>query len=226
MKKAIKVIGLALSAALIVASFAACKDNKGGDTNSPKATIAPTPTIPAALLSNYVVKYTVVENVTENVKHDDGTTSLDTFDKTTNYVQIGYQGMYFNSSDGGETYQMGDVSVFGIESQTDPRGFFSAFNKLANADAKLENMGNEKVAGYDTTHYHYKNGLFNYDLYVSDELCLTLKYVSNSDPKKSLVVTELLQGAVESQEGWSFADIQSKVVTPAPEVPEEGAPEK
>lgn len=224
MKKAIKVIGLALSAMLIVASFAACNNNKGGADATPRATAVPTPTIPGTLLSNYVVKYSVTETVTENVTKEDGTTSLDTFEKTTNYVQVGYQGMYFNSTDNGETYSMGDASVFAIESQTDPRGFFTAHNKLLSSTEKVENLGNETVAGHETTHYHYKNGLFDYDLYVSDELCLTLKYVSNSEPKKSLVVTEILEGAVDSQDGWSFIDIQGKVVTPAPtEAPAEDA---
>ncbi len=228
MKKAIKVIGLALSAALIVASFAACGGDKNpGATNSPKATAQPTPTIPGTLLSNYVVKYTVTETVTENVEKEDGSKQYETFEKTTNYVQVGYQGMYFNSTDGGETYTMGDASVFAVESQTDPRGFFTAHNKLLTSTEKVENLGEDTVAGHKTTHYHYKNGLFDYDLYVSDELCLTLKYVSNAEPKKSLVVTEILEGAVDSQDGWNFIDIQGKVVTPAPaETPEEGAPEK
>lgn len=228
MKKAIKVIGLALSAALIVTSFAACGDEPGNEVNnSPKATIAPTPTIPGPLLSNYVVKYTVTETVTENVQKEDGSEALETFEKSTNYVQVGYQGMYFNSTDDGATYSIGDASVFAVESQTDPRGFFTAHNKLLTSTDKVENLGEETVAGHKTTHYHYKNGLFDYDLYVSDELCLTLKYVSNSEPKKSLVVTEILEGAVDSQEGWSFTDINNKVVTPAPtEAPAEDGPEK
>ncbi len=219
MKKTIKVMGLLLATVTAVA-FVGCGDNTGdnvgGDAGNNKTqppVVTPVPGLTMEDLSNYSVKYTV-----EIVSTD--TATGETVTTTTNNTEAGYSGMYFSSTDNGESYIATQASCFGIESTTDPRGWFNAHKTYLyneSAKEKVTNEGEETIAGHPTVHYHYKNGLFDIDFWVWEEKHVTLKYVNNRD-QQSLTVTELAFGAVDS-----ITEYQSRLVTPAPAEPTEAA---
>lgn len=219
MKKTIKVIGLMLATVTAVA-FVGCGDNTnvgGGDASATPTAVAPTPVpgLTVTDLANYYVKYTVE---TESVDAATG----ETVKETSNNAEAGYSGMYFASTDDGESFVSSQSSCFGIESTTDPRGWFNAHKTYLYNDSAKEKVteeGKETVAGHETTHYHYKNGLFDIDFWVWEDMHVTLKYVNNRD-QQSLTVTELEFGIIGNKEGYSFLDIQNKLATPAPAEPE------
>lgn len=222
MKKTIKVIGLLLATVTAVA-FVGCGDNTGtaggdqaGATTPP--VITPVPGLTMEDLSNYFVKYTVEIGSTD-------TTTGETVTETTQNAEAAYSGMYFSSADNGENYVNSQASSFGIESTTDPRGWFNAHKTYLYNDSakeKVTNEGQETIAGHPTVHYHYKNGLFDIDFWVWEDKHVTLKYVNNRD-QQSLTVTELEFGIVNEKEGYMFTDFQDRLVVPTPAPEDEAA---
>ncbi len=230
MKNFKKLLVLALAFVLVL-SLAACGPEEDPDEDA-EATVAPYKNgITDVQLGNYYIKYNVTQLVIKEdeegdpVADENGTYIQE--EKTTTYVEVGYQGLYLKSTDGGETFQFDTAATpcFSVVSQSDPRGLFSSFAQFTGNTDKLSELGKETVAGLETTHYQYKSGLYNYHMYVNDEYQVTLKYVNEGTMNvelKNMEVLELSFGTINADGGYDFAEFQAKVVTPAPatEAPE------
>ena len=225
--KDLKKILVILLALCLMFSIAACGNEDEIDEADADATVAPyMASITPDQLSNYVIKYSVTEKtfITDEdgnyISTEDGTYQSEEI--TTNYVEVGYSGILLKSNDGGETFRLDQTatSCFSVVSQDDNRGLLSSFAQFTNNQDQLKDLGKETVAGLETTHYQYKNGMFNYHMYVNDDYNITLKYESEGDMAKKMEVTELVFGAIDSADGtYKIADFQAKLVTPAPTQP-------
>lgn len=200
--KTLKKIMLLALAVIIVFSMVACNQNTG-DKDEGTPTAKPTPALLVCdvdndQLMNYYVKYTVTEN-----------------NETKEYVEVGYSNIILKSEDGGASFKMAslDQTCFTLSDADVDASFFSAH--LRYDKTQFENKGVEKVAGKDCTHYFFKNGLFNYHLYVDESFNttgMTLKFVDektdfagNSVPK-TMEVNEILFDVINKQEGYSFSE--------------------
>ncbi len=212
---------LALAVAMVL-SFAACGGNNEPATMTPRPTPKPTTVdISAEQLNNYYVAYTVTK-AGELVLDENGQ-YVEKKDATT-FVEVGYSSVVLVSEDGGESFQVGSTQCFNSAADitTQPKSVFSVHMNYEKSE--LENKGTETVAGKECTHYYYKNGLMEVHMYVDDTFGtsgICLKYEAVGYMPQTIEVTELKFDVVSVEEGYEFANFQSKVATPAPaeEVP-------
>ncbi len=214
LKKLLVFAMVAIMALMVVA----CGDN-GGEEPTPAARVTPKLNvidISAEQMNNYYVAYTVTK-AGEMIQDENGN-YVEKKDAT-GYVEVGYSSVVLTSKDGGESFTLGSAQCFqnigAIE--TTPQ---SVFNIHLNYEkSELENKGKETVAGKECTHYYYKNGLMQYNMYVDETFGSTgicLKFVAEGYNPQTIEVTELKFGCINNEDGYKFADFQAKVATPAP----------
>ncbi len=219
MKNLKKLLVLAL-VAIMALSVVACngdEDEEGGNAPAER----PTPKVnvvdvSAEQLNNYYVAYTVTK-AGEMIQDAEGNYVEKT--DATNYVEIGYSSVVLSSKDGGTSFTLGSMQCFQNTGaiETTPQGIFGIH--LNYEKSELENKGKETVAGKECTHYYFKNGLMQYNMYVDESFGSTgicLKFVAEGYNPQTIEVTELKFGCINSEEGYNFVDFQSKVATPAP----------
>lgn len=212
-----KLLVLAL-AFVMVLSFAACgEDPNAGSAATPR----PIPKlyivdISPEQSSNYYVAYTVTKSG-EMVQDENGN-YVEKKDATS-MVEVGYSGLVLESADGGQSYKLGTTQCFNSTSsiETQPKSVFSVHMNYDKA--QLENKGTATVAGKECTHYYYKNGLMEINMYVDETFGTTgmcLKYEAVGYMPQTIEITELKFGVVNSEPGYEFVNFQSKVATPEP----------
>ncbi|MBR2860386.1 MAG: hypothetical protein IKB86_00915 [Clostridia bacterium] len=213
MKNFKKLIGVMLIA-VIAFAMVACDGNGKGGNPTPLPTIKPTPVSLAAKiteeqLNNYYVTYEITTKVTEQDKngvwgeHDD----------VLKCVEAGLDGATVKSTDNAVSFKYDDNgnSSFLITETTNRNSFFSAHNRYKLDE--LENKGTETVAGFETTHYYYENGLYKVHMWVANDFDLTLKFEDWGYAKFSAEVKELTFGEVTEED---FLDYAARVATPVP----------
>lgn len=219
MKNLKKLLVLAL-VAIMALSVVACGGNEDDDEGNNPAE-RPTPKInvvdvSAEQMNNYYVAYTVTK-AGEMVQDENGNYVEKT--DATSYIEIGYSSVVLSSKDGGTSYALGSTQCFQNTGaiETTPQSVFGVH--LNYEKSELENKGKETVAGKECTHYYFKNGLMQYNMYVDESFGTTgicLKFVAEGYNPQTIEVTELKFGCINTEEGYSFVDFQSKVATPAP----------
>lgn len=205
MKTFKKIVLLAL-AVVMVFSMVACDKTPQGSNDPAEETPKPTPAllicdVDATQLNNYFVKYTVTEATADGAS------------TSTTYVEVSYSGVILTSNDGGQTYTISATGQSSF-SLTDVNVDGSIFSRhlLYNKD-QLEAQGTETVAGIETTHYFFKNGLFKYHFYVDETFGstgMTLKFVDEkmdhmgNQSTKTIAVDEIKFDVINKQDGYSF----------------------
>ena len=196
-------------------SLVACNNGEGDG-------VEVTPTVPPVYkdttsglsdteLSNYFLKFSATQSVTE----PDENGNMVTQEKTTNYIEVGYSGLYLISQDGGESFNVAGTSSFGVSSQTSVFGTFSAHKQYEASGAEMDNQGEETVADLQTTHYYYKSGPMEINMYVNADYDVCLKYSREGKDAIKMEVQELKFGVI-GQDGYKFEDFQNRIATPEP----------
>ena len=216
MKSLKKTMAFVLIGCLLIAA-AACQ---GGGQESPRPTQPSDQSgledfvsegITAEHIANYVIRYKVTAPKT--LTNND---SFVTEDITTEYLEVGCGGVVLGSQDGGETFYFVDGgSCFSVTRQDDDRGLLNAHIQYRKSGETLDQLSGEQVCGYDTTHYYYKSGMFQIHMYVSRELDITLKYVSEGANDKTFEVIELQFGVVDEEGSpYQLQDMINKIPVP------------
>ena len=198
--KKMRALLTAVSVLTVACCLAACGDNSGKNDPNTSATPVPTPvervsTMDEEKLNNYKITYKVTKPV--NTQDADG--KYINVPETSEYMEVGFDGSYLVSEDGGKKYYSEDNACFIVSSQSNARGWFSAHKVYDKAD--LKEIGTETVAGFETTHYQYKQGLFDIHMYVAKDFDATIKYenIDSTDEGSttSLVVESLEFGTLD-----------------------------
>lgn len=229
--KDLKKLIVLLLVGVMAFSLAACQngeENEGGNTQPTNPPYKDTTSgLSDTQLSNYYLKFNATETVT--LTDEEGNYITDengayvTEEQTTTYVEVGYSGLYLLSEDGGESFNVVGTSSFGVSSQTSIFGTFSSHKQYEASGTELENRGTETIANLETTHYYYKSGPMEIEMYVNADYDVCLKYSKKGIGAMEMEVQELQFGIV-GQDGYKFEDFYAKIATPAPtEVPEEPA---
>lgn len=214
LKKLLVFAMVAIMALMVVA----CGGN-GEEEATPKPRVTPkinVVDISAEQMNNYYVAYTVTK-AGEMIQDENGNYVEKT--DATNYVEIGYSSVVLSSKDGGTSFTLGSSQCFQNTGaiETTPQ---SVFNVHMNYEkSELENKGKVTVAGKECTHYYFKNGLMQYNMYVDESFGSTgicLKFVAEGYNPQTIEVTELKFGCINTDAGYEFVNFQSKVATPAP----------
>ena len=71
------------------------------------------------------------------------------------------------------------------------------------------------VADLQTTHYYYKSGPMEINMYVNTDYDVCLKYSRKGKDAIEMEVQELKFGVI-GQEGYKFEDYQARIATPEP----------
>lgn len=224
--KDLKKLFVLLLAGAMAFSLVACNNGEGNGVEVTPTAIPnykeTTSGLSDTQLSNYFLKFSATETVTEQ---NEETGEMTTQEKTTNYIEVGYSGLYLISEDGGESFNVAGTSSFAVSSQTSIFGTFSAHKQYEASGTELEKIGDETIADMQTTHYSYKSGPLKINMNVNADYDVCLKYEREGLNALKMEVQELKFGVI-GQDGYIFSDFQARIVTPAPteEAPAEEQP--
>ncbi len=220
--KILKSLFVAMLVVVMAFSMVACGGNGGEAGGTAQPTVKPTPVSMAVKLTqeqmnNYYVEFDIVEKGAMEQDKDGNYVEVE---KTTSIVELGLDGIILRSVNGGQTFGLdasGNISMLSVEDiSKDKKAFFSAHKKYFQNPEDLENKGTETVCGMETTHYFYKNGLFNIHMWVNEELDMTVKFEDEGYYKFKAEIKKIEFGAINTP-GYMFDDFKAKIPTPKPE---------